>query len=70
MMFLALSVITVIHYRPSLSSDYLFQLFIYRFYGNASLGSNIGLLFLNGVAVNAPYALITTAISADLVCAY
>ncbi|KAG7214123.1 hypothetical protein KM043_001478 [Ampulex compressa] len=41
-------------------------LFIYDHIGNASLGVNIILLLIAGVLVNGPYALITTAVSAEL----
>lgn len=44
----------------------LFQLFLYRFYGSVSMGMNIFLLFVVGLLANGPYALITTAVSADL----
>uniref|UniRef100_A0A7N1A037 Major facilitator superfamily (MFS) profile domain-containing protein n=1 Tax=Kalanchoe fedtschenkoi TaxID=63787 RepID=A0A7N1A037_KALFE len=41
-------------------------LFLYRSYGHVSLSVNIALMLITGVFVNAPYALITTAVSADL----
>ncbi|KAF5188674.1 Glycerol-3-phosphate transporter protein [Thalictrum thalictroides] len=41
-------------------------LFFYRSYGHVSLCVNIALMFVTGVFVNGPYALITTAVSADL----
>lgn len=41
-------------------------LFFYRSYGHISLGVNIALMFITGLFVNGPYALITTAVSADL----
>ncbi|XP_052203852.1 putative glycerol-3-phosphate transporter 1 [Diospyros lotus] len=41
-------------------------LFLYRCYGHVSLTVNIGLLLIAGLFVNGPYALITTAVSADL----
>ncbi|KAL6977624.1 hypothetical protein U1Q18_026415 [Sarracenia purpurea var. burkii] len=41
-------------------------LFLYRSYGHVSLAVNIGLLLIAGMFVNGPYALITTAVSADL----
>ncbi|CAD6262786.1 unnamed protein product [Miscanthus lutarioriparius] len=41
-------------------------LFFYRIYGNVSLAWNIALMFVTGMLVNGPYALITTAVSADL----
>lgn len=41
-------------------------LFFYRAYGYVSLPVNIVLMFITGMFVNGPYALITTAVSADL----
>ncbi|GAU27577.1 hypothetical protein TSUD_271180 [Trifolium subterraneum] len=41
-------------------------LFFYRSYGHISLVVNGGLMFVTGMFVNGPYALITTAVSADL----
>ncbi|KAF8008669.1 hypothetical protein BT93_K2358 [Corymbia citriodora subsp. variegata] len=41
-------------------------LFLYRCYGYVSLPVNITLMFITGIFVNGPYALITTAVSADL----
>ncbi|XP_076957032.1 putative glycerol-3-phosphate transporter 5 [Bidens hawaiensis] len=41
-------------------------LVLYRFYGSISMFSNILLMFLSGLLVNGPYALITTAVAADL----
>lgn len=41
-------------------------LFFYRSYGHVSLTINIILMFITGMFVNGPYALITTAVSADL----
>lgn len=41
-------------------------LFFYRSYGHISLYVNIALMFITGMFVNGPYALITTAVSADL----
>ncbi|XP_043698471.1 putative glycerol-3-phosphate transporter 1 [Telopea speciosissima] len=41
-------------------------LFFYRSYGHVSLYVNIILMFITGMFVNGPYALITTAVSADL----
>lgn len=41
-------------------------LFLYRIYGHISLTINIILMFMSGVFVNGPFALITTAVSADL----
>ncbi|KAK3106997.1 hypothetical protein FSP39_004636 [Pinctada imbricata] len=39
---------------------------IYKLYGHQTLAASIGLSFLSGFFVNGPYALITTAVSADL----
>ncbi|KAI3814651.1 hypothetical protein L1987_14294 [Smallanthus sonchifolius] len=41
-------------------------LVLYRLYGTISMSSNISLMFLSGLLVNGPYALITTAVAADL----
>ncbi|XP_076902213.1 putative glycerol-3-phosphate transporter 5 [Bidens hawaiensis] len=41
-------------------------LVLYRLYGSISMFSNILLMFLSGLLVNGPYALITTAVAADL----
>ncbi|KAL2920454.1 putative glycerol-3-phosphate transporter 1 [Bienertia sinuspersici] len=41
-------------------------LYLYRNFGCINMYTNIGLMFLAGVFVNGPYALITTAVSADL----
>ncbi|KAJ0965940.1 hypothetical protein J5N97_027078 [Dioscorea zingiberensis] len=41
-------------------------LVIYRMYGNVSMYFNMSLMFLSGYFVNGPYALITTAVAADL----
>ncbi|XP_076898634.1 putative glycerol-3-phosphate transporter 1 [Bidens hawaiensis] len=41
-------------------------LYVYRNYGHASMTINIILMLVTGVFVNGPYALITTAVSADL----
>lgn len=41
-------------------------LFFYRIYGSISLYWNVALMFVAGMFVNGPYALITTAVSADL----
>lgn len=41
-------------------------LFFYRSYGSVSLPVNAVLMFVTGMFVNGPYALITTAVSADL----
>lgn len=42
------------------------MLFIYRFFANSSLQTNIFLMIATGLFVNGPYALITTAVSANL----
>uniref|UniRef100_A0A8C6S693 Glucose-6-phosphate exchanger SLC37A2 n=1 Tax=Neogobius melanostomus TaxID=47308 RepID=A0A8C6S693_9GOBI len=42
------------------------MLFLYNSIGQQSLGISIGMLMLCGALVNGPYALITTAVSADL----
>ncbi|XP_022736277.1 putative glycerol-3-phosphate transporter 1 isoform X2 [Durio zibethinus] len=41
-------------------------LYFYRSYGHISLAMNVALMFICGMFVNGPYALITTAVSADL----
>ena len=41
-------------------------LYMYREYGSSSMGANVFLMMLAGMLVNGPYALITTAVSADL----
>ncbi|XP_050385689.1 putative glycerol-3-phosphate transporter 1 [Argentina anserina] len=41
-------------------------LFFYRSYGSISFTVNVILMFITGMFVNGPYALITTAVSADL----
>jgi len=41
-------------------------LYMYREYGSINMSTNIALMMLAGVFVNGPYALITTAVSADL----
>lgn len=41
-------------------------MFLYQFYGSASDSMNIIILLIVGLFVNGPYALITTAISAEL----
>lgn len=41
-------------------------LWLYRNYGHTSLEANIALMMMSGFFVNGPYALITTAVSADL----
>lgn len=41
-------------------------LYLYRSYGHMSMSINIILMLVTGMFVNGPYALITTAVSADL----
>ncbi|PKU84759.1 Putative glycerol-3-phosphate transporter 1 [Dendrobium catenatum] len=41
-------------------------LFLYRAYGSISLFWNVAFMIIAGLFVNGPYALITTAVSADL----
>lgn len=56
--------------RASTSIFFLFfsipTLIAYRSYGSISMQLNISLMFLSGYFVNGPYALITTAVSAEL----
>uniref|UniRef100_UPI003AAD2A13 glucose-6-phosphate exchanger SLC37A2 isoform X2 n=1 Tax=Centroberyx gerrardi TaxID=166262 RepID=UPI003AAD2A13 len=42
------------------------MLFLYNYIGQRSIGTTVGMLLLCGALVNGPYALITTAVSADL----
>lgn len=42
------------------------SLFAYRRYGGSSKAANVALMMVSGLFVNGPYALITTAVSADL----
>ncbi|XP_033954806.1 glucose-6-phosphate exchanger SLC37A2 isoform X2 [Pseudochaenichthys georgianus] len=42
------------------------MLFLYNYIGQSSIGATVGMLLLCGGLVNGPYALITTAVSADL----
>jgi hypothetical protein len=41
-------------------------LYLYRTIGHTSMAANVALMMLTGFFVNGPYALITTAVSADL----
>lgn len=41
-------------------------LYLYRTVGYTSMAANVALMMLSGFFVNGPYALITTAVSADL----
>lgn len=59
----ALSVIVVNSLTPYLLP---LQLFVYQQFGGSSLITNIILQFIAGAFVNGPYALITTAVAADL----
>ncbi|KAI5059587.1 hypothetical protein GOP47_0025906 [Adiantum capillus-veneris] len=42
------------------------SLYLFRTYGGRSLAHAVGLMIVSGIFVNGPYALITTAVSADL----
>ncbi|KAL6911912.1 hypothetical protein ACP4OV_000717 [Aristida adscensionis] len=42
------------------------SLFLFHAYGSTSKVTNVGLMMISGLFVNGPYALITTAVSADL----
>lgn len=59
-----------LHARAITAASFMYcaipALFFYRSYGSTSLTINILLMFIAGVFVNGPYALITTAVSADL----
>jgi OPA family glycerol-3-phosphate transporter-like MFS transporter 1/2 len=44
----------------------LLQMFVYEDYGTLGFATNVVLLIIVGFLVNGPYALITTAVSADL----
>ncbi|CAN1172342.1 Putative glycerol-3-phosphate transporter 5 [Linum perenne] len=57
----ARAVTTVIFLLLSIPS-----LILYRVYGSVSMVTNIALMFTSGSLVNGPYALITTAVAADL----
>ncbi|GFP97969.1 putative glycerol-3-phosphate transporter 1 [Phtheirospermum japonicum] len=60
------------HYeaRATTAASFMFfaipSLFLYRIYGHISTTLNISLMLITGMFVNGPYALITTAVSADL----
>ncbi|KAK4257485.1 hypothetical protein QN277_007065 [Acacia crassicarpa] len=60
----------IIEARAVTSMIFLFLsipiLVLYRVYGSLSMLINIALMFLSGLLVNGPYALITTAVAADL----
>ena len=53
-------------HRKGKSGIICLQLFIYDNMGSASLTMNVILLLVVGLLVNGPYALITTAVSAEL----
>ncbi|XP_071369038.1 glucose-6-phosphate exchanger SLC37A2-like [Centroberyx affinis] len=42
------------------------MLFLYNYIGQRNIGTTVGMLLVCGALVNGPYALITTAVSADL----
>lgn len=42
------------------------MLMVYQIYGSLSIALNVILLFILGILVNGPYALITTSVSAEL----
>ncbi|KAE8671730.1 putative glycerol-3-phosphate transporter 4 [Hibiscus syriacus] len=56
--------------RATTAATFMFaaipSMILYRLYGNISRATNILLMMLAGLFVNGPYALITTAVSADL----
>nr|AFK38904.1 unknown [Lotus japonicus] len=56
--------------RAITAASFLFaaipSMFLYRSYGSVSMNANIALMMVTGLLVNGPYALITTAVSADL----
>lgn len=56
--------------RATTAASFMFaaipSLLLYRSYGSVSLTMNIAFMMLAGLFVNGPYALITTAVSADL----
>lgn len=47
-------------------NNFLFQMFIYQKLSILGIGLNMVLLIIVGLLVNGPYALITTAVSAEL----
>jgi OPA family glycerol-3-phosphate transporter-like MFS transporter 1/2 len=69
MNFLNLKTFVVTNFIAFLCCRYnfsLFQMFIYEDYGADGFATNVVLLIVVGFLVNGPYALITTAVSADL----
>lgn len=68
MLFLAIPSVskTVSPYHFLVNKISLFQLYVYSLAASANLFVNIGLLLIVGGLVNGPYALITTAVSAEL----
>lgn len=59
-----------LHARAITAATFMYlaipSMLLYRFYGGVSMTMNIVLMMLAGLFVNGPYALITTAVSADL----
>ncbi|GJM86319.1 hypothetical protein PR202_ga02169 [Eleusine coracana subsp. coracana] len=59
-----------LHARATTAAIFMFlaipSLFLFHAYGSISKVTNIGLMMITGLFVNGPYALITTAVSADL----
>lgn len=69
MLIIAIPMVNKRHFILALNSfdtDNVAQLFVYQTFGTISLASNIVLLMTVGLLVNGPYALITTAVSAEL----
>ncbi|GLT49118.1 hypothetical protein SLA2020_226970 [Shorea laevis] len=56
--------------RATIAATFLYSaipaMLLYRSYGNVSQNVNTSLMMVAGLLVNGPYALITTAVSADL----
>lgn len=57
---------TTTFYHFSVNKIVWFQLYVYSLAGSANVLVNMGLLLIVGGLVNGPYALITTAVSAEL----
>lgn len=59
-----------LHARATTAASFMYaaipSMLLYRTYGNISRTVNIVLMMIAGLFVNGPYALITTAVSADL----
>lgn len=59
-----------LHARAITAASFMYAaipcMLLYRSYGSVSMNLNILLMMLTGLFVNGPYALITTAVSADL----